>query len=179
MPNGQPKPVVMLKGHRTKREKELREKAETELTTGEGFKEWVDVKNNVIAHKEFIRLKRIFSKIKKNDSLHESIINRYCLLHAEIKEFEEIKKKLQCSLIELHKQDMDFLEKLDAQDKILSKINTCDKKVMEKRKVLFDIEKENLMTMQSVLRSVPKQPPKEEEADPMAELLGRIRPGRY
>ena len=167
------KPIQLVKGHRTKAEKQVREKAEKDLLSGSSFKEWDDVKNNSIAHKEFLRVKKMFKAIKKDDALHESIINRYCLLHSECKEFEQMKLELYERLKELINQDMEFLEKVQIQTSLQDKIMQCDKKVMDKRKMMLDIEKENIMTIASVLRSIPKKVEEESVNDPMAAFLSK------
>ena len=47
----------------------------------------------------------------------------------------------------------------------------CDKQIQAKRKMLLDIEKENVMTIAAALRSIPKKEKDEEEDDPMTALL--------
>jgi hypothetical protein len=46
-----------------------------------------------------------------------------------------------------------------------------DKKLMEKRRAMLDLEKENIMTIASALRSIPKKPPEEKEIDPIEAML--------
>ena len=46
-----------------------------------------------------------------------------------------------------------------------------DKQIMQKRRMLLDIEKENLMTIAAALRVIPKG--KKEEVDPNADLFGK------
>ena len=87
------KPVNVIrmegKSHRTKRELKSRENAEKKLLTGGKLKERKEVKSDPIAHKEFLRIKKLLEKIEKNDDLYSSVINRYCQLYAECKDFEE------------------------------------------------------------------------------------------
>ena len=52
-----------------------------------------------------------------------------------------------------------------------SAVISLDKQVMAKRKMLLDIEKENIMTIAAQLRSIPKKIEDEEETDPMAQLF--------
>lgn len=77
------------KSHRTKKELRQREQAEKALLTGIPLKERQEVKDNEIAHKEFLRLKKLLEKINKFDDMYGAVINRYCILYAETKEFEE------------------------------------------------------------------------------------------
>ncbi len=180
MPGGRPtKPLALVKGHRTKAEKEVRQKAENSLISGITFKEWPDVKNNLTAHKEFLRLKKVLKSINKDDALHENIINRYCLLHSECEEFKKLKHQCNDELAELHEAradgDIEFADYMDKKEKIHSRFLALDKKIMDKRKMMLDIEKENIMTIQSALRSIPKKAEDEEAEDPMAKILNRKR----
>ena len=86
-----PANVIRLekKSHRTKKELASRENAEKALLTGEKLKERKEVKSDPVAHKEFLRIKKLLEKIEKNDDLYSSVINRYCQLYAECKDFEE------------------------------------------------------------------------------------------
>jgi phage terminase small subunit len=169
------KPIRLVKGHRTKAEKEKREKEEKRLLTGTPFRENEDVASDPIAHKEFTRLKKIFKKIDKDDGLQENVINRYCKLHSEcffyagqvevkIAKLTELKNRFDANEIE-------FLAYMELDSKITSEILACDKKIMEKRKMMLDIEKENIMTIASALRSVPKKVEESKELDPMEKIL--------
>jgi hypothetical protein len=172
MAKGRPsKPIHLVKGHRTKKEKEVREKNEKSLLSGASFKEWDEVKNNVDSHKEFTRLKKVFKAIKKDDALHESVINRFCLLYAECKEYETLKKSLLNDLKELAQQEMEYVDRIQIKGNIQDRIMACDKKIMDKRKMMLDIEKENIMTIASALRSIPKKPQEEEEKNPFDNIL--------
>lgn len=170
-----PKPVSLVKGHRTKAEKSIRETFEKKLTTGQSFKEWPEVKNNTISHKEFLRLKKALSAIDKDDVLHEGVINRYCLLSAEINYFTEYKLKIEHDIEDLYdnKSELDYSLFIKMKSELNRQLLDCDKKIMEKRKMQLEIEKENIMTISGILRSIPKKPADLEENDPMAALLGK------
>jgi hypothetical protein len=172
------KPLALVQGHRTKAEKAIREKAESQLITGSSLKEWPEVKLNQVAHKEFARIKKLLKSIDKDDDLSGNIINTHCLLHAECKDFEEIKIKLHTELDNLSdeykSEKIDFLSYMETKAKMISNIFTCDKKIMDKRKMILDISKENIMTIQSALRSIPKKPEQKEKTK-MAALLERKR----
>ena len=84
-----PKPLVLLDGHLTKKQKEEREQAEKRLLTGTAMKIWPSVKENKYAKKEFVRVQKLLRKIGKDDALYENIINRYAKITAECLEFEE------------------------------------------------------------------------------------------
>jgi phage terminase small subunit len=89
------KPVQLIKlegnkDRRTKAELEHREKFEKSLYTGTNFKESTAVKSDPVAHKEFLKLKKLYKKIQYVDGLDEQIINRYCLLVSQENNLQEI-----------------------------------------------------------------------------------------
>ena len=174
-----PKPHIVLinegKSHRTKAELKQREEAEKALVTGEKLKERKEVKENPIAHKEFRRISKLLKNIEKNDALYEPIINRYCLLQAECKEFEEKREQVFKSMLELESSKEDFEKNDDIKsyykmilDMQKNMVN-IDKQVQSKRIMLLNIEKENIMTIASALRSIPKKVD-EETSDPLKGL---------
>ena len=158
-----PKPAKLIaiegKSHRTKKELREREKAEAALLTGKTLKETDEVKNNKIAHKEFLRIRKLLQSIEKNDDLYGSTINRYCLLLAECTEFEEKRETIFSRQKELEerKDDMEFSEYINLQNDLVKSMLALDKQVQSKRKMLLDIEKENVMTIAASLRSIPKK----------------------
>ena len=175
MAGGRPtKPLALVKGHRTKAEKAVRAKAESALLTGITMKENPEVKENPIAHKEFVRIRKLLKAIQKDDDLSGNIINTHCMLHAECKDFEEMKVQLCVGLAELGEayknKEIDFLSYSEQKGKLLDKIFACDKKVMEKRKMILDISKENIMTIQSAMRTIPKKEQEKTES-PMSKFL--------
>lgn len=163
-----PKPFAVLKAegksHRTKKELKLREEGEKALTTGVALKERPEVKNNPVAHKEFIRINKLLKKIGKNDAIYEAVINRYCLLQAECTEFEERREKFYEQMKELEERvsEMEPDDYFKLQSEMQKNIINLDKQIQSKRKMLFDLEKENIMTIASALRSIPKKTEKNE-----------------
>lgn len=181
-----PKPFSVLttekKSHRTKAELRQREEGEKALATGKALKERPEVKNNAIAHKEFKRLNSLLKSIGKNDAIYEGVINRYCLIYAECFDLEERRNQFQTLIQEIRGifkelfEDMDvdtkstLLIKLSEQlAKITKSMNDIDKLIQQKRKMLFDIERENILTIASALRSIPKKT--EKAANPLLEAL--------
>lgn len=179
------KPVNIIKlegkSHRTKSELEHREKAEQQLLTGVELKMWPEVRQNKLAKKEFNRLKKLLKIIGHNDALYEGIINRYCLLTSECKQIDKIIERLHGELSGLQEarenEEIDFMGYLNEKGKINDRIIAWDKKLMDKRKMLLQIEKENVMTIMAALRSIPKQP-EEKKDTPMAEYLRKKREGQ-
>ena len=169
-----PKPAKLIalegKSHRTKKELRDREKAEAALLTGKTLKETEEVKNNELAHKEFLRIKKLLRSIEKNDDLYGSTINRYCLLLAECSDFEKKRETIfeRQKELEKRKDDMEFSEYINLQNDLIKSMLALDKQVQAKRKMLLDIEKENVMTIAASLRSIPK---KTEKKNPLREAL--------
>ena len=170
-----PKPYAVLKSegksHRTKAELEARKKAEAAFATGEPLKEKQEVKGNVVAHKEFLRLSKLLVKIGKSDAIYENIINRYCLLYGECREMEKIREEFLQDLrdMERERDDLEPGTYYSIKGKMQKNMVSLDKQVQAKRKMLMEIEKENIMTIASTLRNLPK---KEEEAEnPLLEAL--------
>lgn len=175
------KPVAVLKSerksHRTKAELAKRQAEEAKTLSGIKIKERKEVRNEKNAHKEFLRIKKLLENIEKNDSLYEPVINRYALLQAECLEFEQKRESFQRDLEELtdekqaliEKEEMTISEYYRLKVQMQGKIIDLDKQVQAKRKMLFEIEKENLMTIASALRNVPKK--MDEKEDPLLAVL--------
>lgn len=181
-----PKPFTVLssekKSHRTKAELNKRKKEEEALSTGIALKERPEVKSNSCAHKEFQRINKLLKNIKKNDAIYEGVINRYCIIYAECSEMEERREEFYKTLKDMRETakeltaDMNveersiiLIEIADRLGKISNSINGIDKLLLTKRKMLLDIEKENIMTIAAALRSIPK---KEESKGPsLADIL--------
>lgn len=175
------KPINVIKmeghSHRTKKEIRQRQQAENALLTGQEIKERPETKNNKIAHKEFLRVRKLLQKIEKNDDLYGSVINRYCLLYAECEEFENKRETVYLQLCELQeksgkmidKEEMTVKEYFNLEIAMQKNIISFDKQIQTKRKMMLDIEKENIMTIASALRSVPKKV--EKKGNPLLEAL--------
>lgn len=157
--------------HRTKREIALRAAAEKGTLTGEGMKERGDVKNNMDAHKEFMRLRRLFRKIEKDDAIYAQPINDYCLLHAECLaiagKIERIEKDL--DYLEDRACEMDPVDYLQLRSALYDKELKLSAELDKKRDKKRAIEDKNLMNIQSALRSIPKKP--DERKNPLKEAL--------
>lgn len=119
----------------------------------------------------FSRLNRLLKSIKKNDAIYETIINRYCILVAECTDCQNRIEENQKLIDELmtRKNEMDFLSFLGELKNLNSVVLYTDKQLQAKRKMLFDIEKENIMTIAAALRSIPKK--QEKASNPLLEAL--------
>lgn len=183
-----PKPFSVLKSegksHRTKKELKLREQGEKALSTGTALKARSEVKKNKIANKEFKRIDELLKKIEKNDAIYEAVINRYCLIYAECIDFEAKKNKLYELVDKLENQFEESKEYLEQEDlaketrrfaksisEIMGSIVDLDKQLQPKRKMLLDIEKENIMTIASALRVIPKKPENDSAKETILKVL--------
>ena len=174
-----PKPVNVLKlekkSHRTKKELVERERAELSRLTGTTLKETKEVRANELAHREFTRVRKLLRTIEKDDDLYGAIINRYCLLHAECIEFKEKREKVyeQMQGLEQSKDSFEANDDLKTYYSMLitmqKNLLALDSQVQSKRKMLLDIEKENIMTIAASLRSIPKKSDKKK--NPLLEAL--------
>lgn len=173
-----PKPFKVLqvegKSHRTKAELKIREEGEKALSSKELIQPKTEVRKNKIAYKEFKRIVALLEKIDKNDALYENVINRYALLYAECQEFEDKRERFYEDMERLDSQydeDEDFTMKeyYTLINNMQKHIIDLDRQIQTKRKMLFDIEKENIMTIASQLRNIPKKTEKEE--NPLLKVL--------
>ncbi len=176
------KPYSVLKSegksHRTKAELEKRKKGEESLSTGTALKERPEVKDNPLAHKEFLRINKLLKNIEKNDAIYEPVINRYCILQAECFNLEDKREKIYKQAQKLEEKLYAFEGEIAFEDlrgaindiaKIYGTMVALDKQVQGKRKMLLDIEKENIMTIAAALRSIPKKA--DENEDPLLKVL--------
>ena len=158
------KPVKVLKmedkSHRTKKELAMRSRGEKAVLSGGQMMETYEVASDPVAHEEFLLLSELLSKIDKNDALYTEVINRYCLLKSECIRIAESKKKLENDITDLREADLEPKDYYILLSDLSKQLISYDRQLQQKRKMMFDIEKENIMTIASALRSVPKQPEK-------------------
>ena len=175
------------KSHRTKAALKMREEGEKSLSTDIELKERKEVRQNKVAHKEFKRVQKILKNIDKNDAIYEAVINRYCLLQAECFDLEERREECYNLISKLREEEKELIAELKDREnidelidykleyakslaKMMSSMSTIDKQIQAKRKMLLDIEKENVMTIASALRCVPKKEDKETD-NPLLKVL--------
>ena len=117
---------------------------------------------------------KLLSAIGKDDAGYEAAINRYAVIYSEC---VELKQRREAQIVKMSQLDAEWEKDIDAIDDpslrvsyivnytkayygIEANINACDKMLQQKRKMLFDIEREDLMTIASQLRSIQKEPAK-------------------
>lgn len=178
------KPVGVIesegKSHRTKEELKFREEMEKSTLSGEPLSERQEVRKNKIAHKEFLRIKKLMASIDKSDGLYSSGINTYCLLYAEIRELQEDIVEI-TFLAEQARETFHQIENVTGEqlisftkqiNKLLSQKTALMSLIDRKRSMMLAIDKENVMTISASLRSIPKTPQK--QTNPIADLLGGL-----
>ncbi|MFW5672373.1 MAG: hypothetical protein ACOCM8_08820, partial [Acetivibrio ethanolgignens] len=124
---------------------------------------------------------KLLENINKDDALYESVINRYCIIKAETEELEQRRDELYELIYRLEEKFENISEELSATDraemfldflremtKLTNQVLGIDRDIQAKRKMLLDIEKENVMTVAAALRSIPK---KTEQEDPLVKIL--------
>lgn len=164
------KPVQLIKlegnkDRRTKAELEYREKFEKSLYTGTTFKESPAVKADPIAHKEFLRLKKLYKHIQYVDGLDEQIINRYCMMVSQ-------EKTLQDSLIDL-RDALRGCESIEERKQIYDAIGSISTKLEKVRDMLLKLEDRLFLNPTARIKAIPKKPPEEEKKSPMSQFLNR------
>jgi len=118
-----------------------------------------------------LRIQKLLVAIEKNDALQENVINRYCVIYAECLSYEAKREALSRELDELGQnkkvllgeKGMTLGKYYEIKERMVSNLLGIDRQLQAKREMLFRIEKESLMTTAAAMRTVPKQPPKEEK----------------
>lgn len=148
------------RSHRTKAEMKAREEAEQAILTGRKLREFAAVKADPVAHAEFNRVRKLLKAVGKDDALYEAIVNRYAQIVGEVAFFEAQRDSAAHTIDQLEEDKNEF--EPDDYYKMISgarkQLLDVDRQIQAKRKMLFDIEKENAMTVASALRSIPKAP---------------------
>lgn len=148
----------------TKRQIEHREKAEKSLYTGMTFLESPAVKSDLVAHREFGRLRKLYKSIQYIDGLDEQIINRYCMLISQEQALARMAERMQ--------MDIEEVETYEDRLMIYQYIAGVTDKVMKTRDMLLKIEDHLFLNPSGRIRAIPKKPnPIDGPLDPMEALL--------
>ena len=171
-----PKKIGAATGKRTKEVIAQREQAEKELSTNTPMRKWKETGKNKKASAYFTKMKRAFAKIGMDDEMYEAMLNRYCILLGECLEIEERMQEAQARIeqIEAMKADMEFADYIKLSIEAEKARASLDRIIDAKRSMLLSIENNNLMSVLSKLRAVPKEVKKVEEVDPMESILGDV-----
>jgi hypothetical protein len=141
------------------------------------MKIWPEVKTNKKAAEEFNRISNLLSAIGKDDALQEGVVNRYCLLRAECIDFEKKREIFMRSLAELKREykagNIMATQYYALISDMQKNVVALDKQIMSKRNMMLAIEKENLMTIASALRSIPKKVEKKAKTTGVAAFMAK------
>lgn len=164
---GSAKPTNLLrlegKGHRTKAELEYRERGEKALQTDMRFNESPQVKADPTAHREFVRLRKLYAKIEIVEALDEQIINRYCLEISETYQLRDMVARLTA--------DLDGVEEFADRLKIYDLIHKANVAMSKNKEMLIKLEDRLFLNPAARIKAVPKTPPKEEKQSGMAAYM--------
>lgn len=152
------------------------------MLTGQRCFERDCVKADPVAHKEYLRLTKLLSTIQKNDALYGASINRYCELYSEVNAVKAdavtqraVLSKIEIAFNNLSDEEItsdELMKFTKLMTGALAKIADLDKIIMQKRKMMSDIEKENGWTVLSAIRAIPKQAENSEDDALMKILQG-------
>ncbi len=170
--------VIKMEGksHRTKKELALRERAEKSLLTGKMMIETAEVRNDRVAHLEFLRLKPLLKALEKFDEIYGAGVRRYCLTKSKLDEAEKEVETLKEELDELRDSRKEFVDSDDIAEyyrlitKMQDTITKREQVAKSFRAEMIDFEKEYCMTIKSALRAIPKKP--ETKTNSLKEALG-------
>ena len=109
------------------------------------------VKADPIAHKESLRLKKLYKHIQYVDGLDEQMINRYCLLISQEKSQQELLNETDDS-----KEKMGLYKSID-----------------KTREMLLKLEDRLFLNPTARVKAIPKTQQEEGKKSPMAEFLTR------
>jgi phage terminase small subunit len=166
---GAAKPTNLLllegKGHRTKAEIAHRKAAEKAMQTQPMFSESPQVRADKIAHLEFLRLRRLYAKMKFElvDALDQQVINRYCLEVSSTYQLQEMVARLTA--------DLDAVEEFSDRLKVYDLIHKANVALSKNKEMLIKLEDRLFLNPVARIRAVPKTPPKEEKPTGMAAFL--------
>lgn len=152
------KPIDLLlmegRNHLTKAEIETRQKREQSLRSGTTFRANEKVRNSPVAMRMFRSLKRLYKDIEYVEGLDEAVINRYCLMTAEIDGLENLVAKMQ--------DDIDECEEASDRVQLYKTIANAEITINRIRDMLLKIEDRLFLNPTSRTKNVPR-PQKEEE----------------
>lgn len=167
--NSKPVQLIKMEGNkdrRTKAELDAREKAEKALYTGTNFREDATTKADPVAHKEFLRLRKLFKHIDFIDGLDQETINRYCRMKSQEQMLQEFYMELKERMDKL-KSVPKKLDVYDSMKEVISKQNQVRDKMLKLEDKLF-------LNPVSRMRAVPKKPIENEiKKSPMSQFLNK------
>lgn len=162
-----PTAVILSEGksHFTKAELDARKAVETALYTGVAFEESQQVRDNEIAHTEFLRLQSLYDKITYVDALDQNIINRYCLETAAMYDLQTQVTRLNA--------DLEMTEVIEERIKLYEMIGKVYDRMNRIKVMLLKYEDRILLTPTGRMRAIPKAPPPKENKSGIASFMAK------
>ena len=155
---GKPVGLLLLEGkkHLTKEEIEDRKNQEAGLKSNSDFRPNKKVVQNKTAYAMFKKLKRLYKSIEYVEGLDENVINRYCLMTAEIDSLENLASKME--------EDLDNCKEFSDRLQLYKAISGTEITINRIRDMLLKIEDRLFLNPTSRVKNVPhkdKEEPKE------------------
>lgn len=174
MRQSQPTQLIKLEGNKNKKTKseiEHREKMEQAVYTGINFRESPSVKSDPVAHKEFLRLRKLYKHIQFVDGLDQEAINRYCLMVSQEK---QLQNQFDTIIKEIEKTDglMRKLELYEFMNKATTKLN-------QTRDAILKLEDRLFLNPAGRLRAIPKKPQEKPKKSQMAQFIKKRAGGSH
>ena len=136
--------------------------------------ETAEVKNDRVAHLEFLRLKPLLKAISKFDEIYGAPVRRYCLNKSKLIEIDCDIEKIKNEIEDLRDHEKDFEKNKPEYYRLILKMEEIitRKESIAKgiRAEMIDFEKQNCMTIRSALSAVPMKP--ETKMNSLKEALG-------
>ena len=160
MPDSRPKPLSLVRGHRTNAELDARAAGEKALTTAEKMQMPRSVRASKEASAHWRRLRKVLGTVGMDEAFYENVLGRYCLLLAEHDQLAAERALRHEAVDDLRdrKDEMDFPDYVERLQTLAGMVDATDRQIAKKRDQLLAIERENLLTVQGKLRAIPKKP---------------------
>lgn len=155
-----PVELILLEGktHLTKKQIAERQKKEDSLKSDSPYQPNKKVKSNPAALEMFLKLQKLYKKIDYVDGLDENIINRYCMLTAEVDGME--------ILLERMESDIDKCETPSQMVTMYKSISGLEGNLNRSRDMLLKMEDRMFLNPTARVKNVPKK----QEAPPETEF---------
>jgi phage terminase small subunit len=152
-----PVELIVLEGrtHLTKKQIEDRRKKEESLKSDSPYQPNKKVKSNPVALEMFYKLQKLYKKIDYVDGLDENIINRYCLLTAEVDGMEMLLQRME--------SDIDKCKTSGEMVTMYKSISGMEGNLNRSRDMLLKMEDRMFLNPTARVKNVPKkqeEPPK-------------------
>lgn len=136
--------------------------------------ETAEVRNDKVAHLEFLRLKPLLKAIDKFDEIYGAATRRYCLNKSKLADIDIDIEKLEGEIEDIREHQSDFSKNMPEYFRIIAKTEELivKKEALAKaiRAEMNDFEKQNCMTIRSALAAIPKKA--ETKSNSLKEALG-------